>query len=122
MEKYGLCESEFSLMDIIWDNAPADAASIVKLSQQKLSWSRSTTYTLLKRLENKGFIRKEESTVGPLIKREQVQDYETDRLVERTFKGSFPSLVSAFLGKSKISKEEADKLIDIITSNIDSEG
>ena len=121
MEKYGLCESEFSLMDIIWDNAPADAASIVKLSQQKLSWSRSTTYTLLKRLENKGFIRKEESTVVPLIKREQVQDYETDRLVERTFKGSFPSLVSAFLGKSKISKEEADKLIDIITSNIDSE-
>ena len=121
MEKYGLCESEFSLMDIIWDNAPADAASIVKLSQQKLSWSRSTTYTLLKRLENKGFIRKEESTVVPLIKREQVQDYETDRIVERTFKGSFPSLVSAFLGKSKISKEEADKLIDIITSNIDSE-
>ena len=121
MEKYGLCESEFSLMDIIWDNAPADAASIVKLSQQKLSWSRSTTYTLLKRLENKGFIRKEDSTVVPLIKREQVQDYETDRIVERTFKGSFPSLVSAFLGKSKISKEEADKLIDIITSNIDSE-
>ena len=121
MEKYGLCESEFSLMDIIWDNAPADAASIVKLSQQKLSWSRSTTYTLLKRLENQGFIRKEESTVVPLIKREQVQDYETDRIVERTFKGSFPSLVSAFLGKSKISKEEADKLIDIITSNIDSE-
>lgn len=121
MEKYGLCESEFSLMDIIWDNAPADAASIVKISQQKLSWSRSTTYTLLKRLENKGFIRKEESTVIPLIKREQVQDYETDRLVERTFKGSFPSLVSAFLGKSKISKEEADKLIDIITSNIESE-
>ena len=121
MEKYGLCESEFSLMDIIWDNAPADAASIVKLSQQKLSWSRSTTYTLLKRLESKGFIRKEDSTVIPLIKREQVQDYETDRLVERTFKGSFPSLVSAFLGKSKISKEEADKLIDIITSNIESE-
>ena len=121
MEKYGLCESEFSLMDIIWDNAPADAASIVKVSQQKLSWSRSTTYTLLKRLESKGFIRKEDSTVIPLIKREQVQDYETDRLVERTFKGSFPSLVSAFLGKSKISKEEADKLIDIITSNIDSE-
>jgi predicted transcriptional regulator len=121
MEKYGLCESEFSLMDIIWDNESADAASIVRLSQQKLSWSRSTTYTLLKRLENKGFIRKEESTVIPLIKREQVQDYETDRLVERTFKGSFPSLVSAFLGKSKISKEEADKLIDIITSNIESE-
>ena len=121
MEKYGLCESEFSLMDIIWDNAPADAASIVKLSQQKLSWSRSTTYTLLKRLESKGFIRKDDSTVIPLIKREQVQDYETDRLVERTFKGSFPSLVSAFLGKSKISKEEADKLIDIITSNIESE-
>ena len=121
MEKYGLCESEFSLMDIIWDNESADAASIVKLSQQKLSWSRSTTYTLLKRLESKGFIRKEDSTVIPLIKREQVQDYETDRLVERTFKGSFPSLVSAFLGKSKISKEEADKLIDIITSNIESE-
>lgn len=121
MEKYGLCESEFSLMDIIWDNAPADAASIVKISQQKLSWSRSTTYTLLKRLENKGFIKKDDSTVTPLIKREQVQDYETDRLVERTFKGSFPSLVSAFLGKSKISKEEADKLIDIITSNIESE-
>ena len=121
MEKYGLCESEFSLMDIIWDNAPADAASIVKISQQKLSWSRSTTYTLLKRLENKGFIKKDGSTVTPLIKREQVQDYETDRLVERTFKGSFPSLVSAFLGKSKISKEEADKLIDIITSNIESE-
>ena len=121
MEKYGLCESEFSLMDIIWDNESSDAASIVRLSQQKLSWSRSTTYTLLKRLENKGFIRKEESTVIPLIKREQVQDYETDRLVERTFKGSFPSLVSAFLGKSKISKVEADKLIDIITSNIESE-
>ena len=121
MEKYGLCESEFSLMDILWDNAPADAASIVKISQQKLSWSRSTTYTLLKRLENKGFIKKDDSTVTPLIKREQVQDYETDRLVERTFKGSFPSLVSAFLGKSKISKEEADKLIDIITSNIESE-
>ena len=121
MEQLGMSESEFGLMDFIWDNNPVDTATLVKYGEEMFSWTKSTTYTILKRLENKGFTKKDKSMVYALIDKEQVIDYETDRFVERTFKGSFPSLVSAFLGRSKISKEEAEKLIDIINSNIDDE-
>lgn len=121
MEQLGLSESEFGLMEYIWDNDPVDTAALVKYGEEMFSWNKSTTYTILKRLENKGFTKKERSVVSALIEREQVIDYETDKFVERTFKGSFPSLVSAFLGRSKISKEEAEQLINIINSNIDDE-
>lgn len=116
-----MSESEFSLMDYIWDHNPVDTAALVKFGEETFSWNKSTTYTILKRLENKGFTKKERSIVYPLVEREQVIDYETDKFVERTFKGSFPSLVSAFLGRSKISREEAEQLINIINSNIDDE-
>jgi len=116
-----MSESEFSLMDYIWDNNPVDTAALVKFGEETFSWNKSTTYTILKRLENKGFTKKERSIVYALVEREQVIDYETDKFVERTFKGSFPSLDSAFLGRSKISREEAEQLINIINSNIDDE-
>lgn len=121
MEQLGMSESEFSLMDYIWDHNPVDTAALVKFGEETFSWNKSTTYTILKRLENKGFTKKERSIVYALVEREQIVNFETDKFVERTFKGSFPSLVSAFLGKSKISREEAEQLINIINSNIESE-
>ena len=114
-----LCESEFRMMDIIWDNSPLESRQLVKLCEEKLSWKKSTTYTIIRKLCEKELVQNDNSVVTFLIPREQVQEYESEHLVQKSFGGSLPAFVSAFLGNGRISKEEAEELIELIGSHIE---
>lgn len=119
MEDLFLSDSEYRLMDIIWDNAPLESGRLVKLAEENLDWKKSTTYTILRRVSSKGMVANEDATVRVLVPRERVQRFESSRVVKKTFGGSLPSFVTAFLGDRKLTKSEAQELIDLIDSHMD---
>jgi predicted transcriptional regulator len=102
-------------MCVVWDNAPINSGELMKICREQLGWKKSTTYTVIRKLCEKGYITNQEATVSVCIPREQVQADETAYFVERTFNGSLPGFIAAFLGGKKITKEDADilkKMID----------
>ena len=114
MEYRRLCESDYRFMSVIWDHQPLSSARLVELCGEELGWKKSTTYTMLKKLCEKGLARNEDTVVTALVSREQVQAYESERFVEQTFAGSLPGFLVSFLGGRKISKEEAEQLKRLI--------
>ncbi|MCQ2496252.1 MAG: BlaI/MecI/CopY family transcriptional regulator [Lachnospiraceae bacterium] len=114
MDEISLCDSEMRLMNVIWDEAPVESGRLVKLSKERLDWSKSTTYTILRKLVGKGLAANEDSLVTVLIPRENVQVMESNKVVEKSFGGSLPKFVAAFLGNKSLSDEEADELIKLI--------
>ena len=112
-----LCESDYRFMGVIWDNEPLTSGELVAHCAQTLGWKKSTTYTMLKKLCEKGFAENEKSLVRSLIPRERVQKAESERIVEQTFSGSLPSFLVAFLGGKTISEREAEDLKRLIDSH-----
>ncbi len=114
MESKRLFEGEARFMDIIWDSEPVPSGKLVELCGEKLGWKKSTTYTMLKRLGEKGLVKNESSTVTALVSREEVRAAESSFVVEQTFAGSLPGFLVAFLGGKTISREEAEELKKMI--------
>ena len=114
MEYKRLCESDYRFMSVIWEHEPLTSTKLVELCGEKLGWKKSTTYTMLKKLCEKGLARNEDTVVTALVSREQVQAYESERFVEQTFAGSLPGFLVSFLGGRKISREEAEQLKRLI--------
>jgi len=114
MDELLLSESEYRLMDVIWKNAPVESGKLVKLCEAELSWKKSTTYTMLRRVMAKGMVRNDDSLVSVLIPRDRVQRFESERIVSKSFGGSLPSFLTAFLGDRTLTDSEADELIDLI--------
>ena len=108
------CESAFRFMSVIWDAAPVQSGELVKLCSQRLGWKKPTTYTTLKKLCERGFAKNEDTIVTSLVPREQVQAYESNRFVERTFAGSLPGFLVSFLGGRTLSQQEAEQLKKLI--------
>lgn len=122
MEDLTLFEAEKRLMEIIWDEAPIESGKLVKLAGEKINWNKSTTYTVLRKLIDKGFVKNEDTIVSVLIPKEDVLISESNQIVEDSFSGSLPKFVAAFFGGNKtISDEEADDLIKLIRANIGGE-
>ena len=117
MEYSKLCDSDYRFMMICWDNAPVNSGELVKLCAERLGWKKSTTYTVIKKLCEKGYISSENAMITALITREQAQKEESELFVERTFGGSLPQLVTAFLGGKKISQKEAEELKRLIDAH-----
>lgn len=111
-----LCESDFRFMCVVWDNEPLSSRNLVDKCNKELGWKKSTTYTVLKKLCEKGFAKNENSTITSLIPKMQVQAYASEHFVESSFHGSLPSFLVAFLGNKKISDKEADELKRLIDS------
>ncbi len=109
-----LTEGEARFMDIIWDSEPVPSGKLVELCKEKLGWQKSTTYTLIRRMSNKGLLKNENSTVTALVSRKEVQIAECNYMVDQTFAGSLPSFLVAFLGDRTLSREEADELKKMI--------
>ena len=118
MDELLLSESEYKIMDIIWDNAPLESGKLVKLCESKLSWKKSTTYTMLKKVCEKNIVQNVDSIVSVLVPRQDIQSHESEHVVKRSFGGSLPAFVNAFLGNGKLSKKEADELINLIETHI----
>jgi predicted transcriptional regulator len=114
MEKYKLFDAEYKFVSIIWDNEPINSTELVKLCGNKLGWKKSTTYTVLKKLCERGILRNRNATVTALVKRVDVQRYESRAVLEKTFDGSLPKFMIAFLSGRKLSEQEAEELKRII--------
>lgn len=114
MEQLKLCDSDYRFMCVVWDNAPLNSGELVKLCEQELGWKKSTTYTVVRKMCEKGYISNENATVRVLIDKDKVQAEESTYFVDRTFNGSLPGFIAAFLGGKKISGEEAEKLKKLI--------
>ena len=110
MKDMKLAESEHRFMKIVWENQPLTGAQLVKLCSDSLGWKKSTTYTVLKRLSEKGVVENRNSAIIPLVSRKEVGIYESENLISRSFGGSLPGFVAAFMEGKKLSKADADRL------------
>ncbi len=114
MKDIKMTDAEYKLADIIWESEPVGSPELCKLSGERLGWKRTTTYTILKKLCDKGIMSNEAATVTSLINRKQAQEYESRAVMKRAFKGSLPLFVSSFLSGEKLSEEEARQLKELI--------
>ncbi len=103
-------ESEYRFCLILWEHEPVGSGELVKLCGEKLGWKPTTTYTVIKRLKERGVLKNENSVVTSLVSKDQVQAAEIDGLVERTFGGSLPAFLAAFTRHRKISEKELDEV------------
>ena len=110
--KLGPIETRFA--HIVWEHAPLSTARLVELCAQELQWKRTTTYTVLKKLSEKGLFRTENSTVTVLMTREEFEAVQSTAFVEETFRGSLPAFVAAFTRKKEISPQELRELRQLL--------
>lgn len=115
MVEYKLGEVEMRFADIIWDNEPLSSGELVKLAEKKLSWNRSTTYTILRRLSQRGMVQNVKGTVTSLVSKADFMAVQSEKFVEETFSGSLPTFLASFARRKKLSDrelEEIQKFID----------
>ena len=103
MEIPKVFESEYRFCLILWENEPINSTKLAKLCNEKLGWSRTTTYTVIRRLSDRGVVKNENAVVTSLVSKDQVQAAEIDELVEKTFQGSIPAFIAAFTKRKKLS-------------------
>lgn len=111
----GAIESRFA--DIIWNHEPISSTEIVKLAEAELSWKKSTTYTVLKRLCEKGLFQNDGGTVTSLISRKDFYARQSERFVEETFDGSLPAFLAAFTARKRLTEEEVAYLRRMISEH-----
>lgn len=109
-----LAESEYRFMDLIWDHEPISSTQLVKRCEERFGWKKSTTYTEIKRLSQKGYLQNQDAVVTSTVSREEVQAHASERFVAQTFGGSLPCFLAAFLGNKPLSPTEAKELRDLI--------
>ena len=110
METPKIFDSELRFCEILWEHQPVRSSELAHLCAEKLGWKKSTTYTVIKRLTERGVVQTEDAVVTALVSRDQVQRAESRACVERTFSGSLPGFLNAFVGGRGLSAEEADEL------------
>lgn len=110
--KLGVIEARFA--DIIWENQPLCSADLVKLAAQELNWKKSTTYTVLKRLIQRGIFQNQNGVVSALIPRDEYFAAQGEQFIEETFQGSLPAFLAAFTARKKLTAEEIEQLQTII--------
>ena len=103
-------ESEYRFCLILWEYEPINSTQLARLCQEKLGWSRTTTYTVIKRLSERGVVKNENATVTSLVSKEEVQAAEMDEMMEKTFEGSVPAFLAAFTRRQKLSPEDVAAL------------
>ncbi|HIZ07390.1 MAG TPA: BlaI/MecI/CopY family transcriptional regulator [Candidatus Eubacterium avistercoris] len=103
-------ESEYRFCLILWEHEPVTTVELVRLCQEQLGWKRTTTYTVIKRLGERGVLKNEQGVVTALVSKEEVQAWEIDELVDKKFEGSLPAFVAAFTKHQHISEEELDEI------------
>ena len=106
--KLGAVESHFA--DIVWENQPLSTKDLVKLCEKELEWKRTTTYTVLKKLCERGLFKTENSTVTALISKNEFQAIQSEHFVGETFDGSLPAFIAAFTSRKKLSEKEIEEI------------
>ena len=116
MAEYKLGEIESRFADIIWTNEPLSSGTLAKLAEQTLGWKESTSYTVLKRLCDRGLFRNEKRTVTSLVSKPEFYALQSEKFVEDTFEGSLPAFLAAFSQRKKYTDEEVEKMKQILDS------
>ena len=114
MQEYKLGEVESRFADIIWNNEPLSSRRLSELAEQALGWKRTTTYTVLKRLCDRGLFQNQGSMVSSLISRQEFYAVQSEKFVEETFSGSLPPFFATFGSRRKLSDAEIDELQKVI--------
>lgn len=117
MKKFRLCTSDLRFMDLVWDNEPIPSGELVKKSQEKLGWKKSTTYTMLKKLSEKGMLKNDNSIVSSLVSRETVQVYESEYVIDNAFSGSLPAFIAAFVSNKRLSDNDIKEIKRLMDEN-----
>ena len=112
--KLGMVESRFA--QLIWDNAPIRSGDLVKLCGKELGWKKSTTYTVLKKLSEKGLFQTQDSIVTVLISKQEFEGLQSQQFVDEAFAGSLPAFLTAFGSRKKLSDSEIEELQRVIES------
>ena len=115
-------ESEYRLCLILWEHEPVKSSELVQLCREQLGWKPTTTYTVIKRLGERGVLKNENTIVTSLVSKDQVQAAEIDELVEKTFEGSLPAFVAAFTKHRKMTTAEIDAVQAMIDQYRKGEG
>lgn len=110
MDTPKIFESEYRFCLILWEHEPVTAVELVKLCQDQLGWKRTTTYTVIKRLGERGVLKNEDGKITALVSKEAAQAREISELVDEKFQGSLPAFVAAFTKRRDISDEELDEV------------
>lgn len=108
METPKIFESEYRFCLILWEHEPVNSTKLVELCKAQLGWSKATTYTVIRRLAERGVLKNENTVVTSLVSRDQIQAAEADEFMEKKFGGSLPAFVAAFASRKKITDEELD--------------
>lgn len=114
METPKIFESEYRFCLILWEREPIKSSELVNLCREQLGWKPTTTYTVIKRLSERGVLKNENTVVTSLVSKDEVQAAELSEMVERTFEGSLPAFIAAFSKHQKISDKEIDALQEMI--------
>ena len=112
--KLGTVESKFA--DIIWENEPISSGQLVKLCGQQLDWKKSTTYTMLKRLCERGLFQNEKGMVSAFMTKEEFGAAQSEKIIEESFDGSLPAFIAAFTSRKKLSPDDVNEIQKMIDS------
>jgi predicted transcriptional regulator len=114
MEQIKIFDAEYKFMNIIWEHSPVASTQLVKFAAEELGWKKSTTYTVIRRLCERGAIKNEDAVVHALINREEVMRTETEEHIDKVYSGSLKLFFTTFLQKEKLNKDEIEELKKIL--------
>ena len=117
MVEFRLTEAEEKFAEIIWDNEPIKSSELVKLSEKAFDWKKSTTYTMLRRLEEKKIFKNDKSIVVSLVKKEDFYSEQSKMFIEDNYDGSLPKFVAAFTRRNKLTKKDIKELENLIKNH-----
>ena len=107
-------ESEYRFCLILWETEPVSSRELVKLAGERLGWKSTTTYTVIKRLSERGVLKNENSVVTSLVSKEEVQASEIDEMMDKTFEGSLPAFIAAFTKRRGVTDRELEEVQNMI--------
>ncbi|MBD5492868.1 MAG: BlaI/MecI/CopY family transcriptional regulator [Lachnospiraceae bacterium] len=116
MKEYKLAELEAKFAELIWQREPITSPELVKLCEEEFNWKKSTTYTVLKKLCDRGLFQNEKAVVTSLVSKEEFNGYKSRKFVEDSFGGSIPKFLTAFMGGKKLSAKQAEEIKNLIDS------
>lgn len=116
METPKIFESEYRFCLLLWENEPVNSTRLAAMCKEQLGWSKATTYTVIRRLSERGVVKNENTIVTTLISKEEAQKARLDEMMEETFEGSVPAFIAAFSKTKKLTKQDVDQLQALIDS------
>lgn len=116
MEIPKIFESEYRFCLLVWDQEPVNSTKLVQIAKEQLGWSKATTYTVIRRLCERGVLQNENAVVSALVSKEQAQQARLNEMMEETFQGSMPAFLAAFSKSKKLTRQEVEQLQAMIDS------